>query len=102
MEVMIFTMLEDGGDDLYYAVLDDLIGALRSIFPDLDLSKEIIVFNSHPSAAKYSAHVVLLRYIMNTEGSKDLKHLYNLFKQKMKEEYFKFIDQAFCWFKKNL
>jgi len=70
--------IEDGGDDLYHAVLDDLIGALCSIFPDLDLSKEIVDCTSHASAVKYSAHVVLLRFIMNTEESKDLKHLYDL------------------------
>jgi len=94
--------IEDGGDDLYQAVLDDLIGALLSIFPDLDLSKEIVVCSSHASAVKYSAHVMLLRFIMNTEGSKDLKHLYDIIKQRMDPDHFKFIDQAFCSFKKNL
>jgi len=75
---------------------------LLSIFPDLDLSKEIVVCTSHAAAVKYSAHVVLLRFIMNTEGSKDLKHLYNLIKERIDPDHFNFIDQAFRSFKKNL
>lgn len=73
--------INDGSTQLYQEVIDKLIyHLLISIFPDLDLTSEIIVFTSHGDS-KYSVHVILQRLVHRDPG--DLAYLYQLVKEAM-------------------
>jgi len=85
-------------EETYQGVINSLVSILQEVI-NLDVEKELIMCTSH-GQNRFSAHPILLCFI--NKDSQDLEHLYNLVKERMPPELYKYIDLSLSHFNHNV